>query len=298
MILLSPSLYVGKTDQERELFIKKAGTLNVRWISSAVSPQWTEKEAEEAKRFLDNIGIRVGEISYFPPGFGSPDKKENEAALNHYRKMLRLAGCLDAHCIGIALNPDRGRRIDDYRREGISCGAARIVPAEAWSEDAWNRCLSAVKELARDAESMEMDIAAHSHLMTPLYSPERHRQLIDAVASPRLKLLLDPVNLIHPYNYFQTTGFLNQLFDELGDSVTAVHAKDAVMLDWAVTPIVTHIDEAVPGTGVMDYATFLKRTAELRKDITFHVEHFTYEDTVSAQQYIRYIARNNNIELG
>jgi len=61
-------------------------------------------------------------------------------------------------------------------------------------------------------------------------------------------------------------------------------------------PIV-HIDEAVPGTGVMDYPTIMKRLGELPQEITLHVEHFEYEDTIAGQQYIRSVARQVGVKV-
>lgn len=58
-----------------------------------------------------------------------------------------------------------------------------------------------------------------------------------------------------------------------------------------------HVDEVVPGTGILDYATVLRRLGELDQDVTIHVEHFQYEDTIAGQQYIRSVARDVGVEL-
>ena len=62
-----------------------------------------------------------------------------------------------------------------------------------WSEESWGRCLAAASDLVKEAEAAEMDVAAHPHIMSPLCSVERHKELFEAVPSPRLKALMDCV---------------------------------------------------------------------------------------------------------
>ena len=126
------------------------------------------------------------------------------------------------------------------------------------------------------------------------------QELLDAVGSPRLKVLMDPVNLTWPHMVYRTTELMNEIFDKLGEVIVAFHAKDAVLSavqrNGAHLSVV-HLDEAVPGTGVMDYETILQRLDGLDHEVTVHVEHFSEEETVVGQQYIRYVAKNLGIAL-
>jgi sugar phosphate isomerase/epimerase len=110
--------------------------------------------------------------------------------------------------------------------------------------------------------------------------------------------------------FYRTTELVNQIFDELGDKITALHAKDlsmsAVRQNESGYLSVVHVDEAVPGaretvhhfdSGLMDYATILRRLDELEHDVTMYVEHFSYEDTISGQQYIRHVARETGVTI-
>ena len=164
-----------------------------------------------------------------------------------------------------------------------------------WSEETWQRCITGIKELVTEAEQAGVDVAAHPHIMSPLCSVDRYEELLEAVVSPRLKILMDLVNLTWPHMVYRTTELVNQIFDVLDDSITALHAKDVVMSGGG--NVVVHVDEAVPGTGSMDYETVLRRLDELDHDVTLHVEHLPPEETMAGQQYIRRVAQKINVTL-
>src|SRR5262249_41366369 len=124
---------------------------------------------------------------------------------------------------------------------------------------------------------------------------DRLQDLLAFVDSPRLKILLDPANLVHPLIVFKTTEFLNDIFDKIGSFVVAIHAKDVVLSGGG--KIIAHMDEAVPGRGFLDYPTLIRRLNELPNNVTLYVEHFPYEEVVEGQQYIRYVARQLGITL-
>ena len=183
---------------------------------------------------------------------------------------------LDAHCVGFSTYGDRGR-------PGM------------WSEATWERCLDSVARLAEQAERAGMDVAAHPHAMAPLCSVERYREMLDRTGSPRLKVLIDIVNLTWPQRVFDTTALVNEVFDELGGDIVALHAKDVIIsggsgVSAAKGMGVIHVDEAVPGAGFMDFDAIVRRLDVLDHDVTVHVEHFEYEDTLQGQDHIRRIA--------
>ena len=239
-------------------------------VSASTRPDWTDDEVEAARRFLDDNGVRVGEFSAFHFGFDHEDAAERDAAQAHYARLLRHGNMLDAHCVGFSTYGDRGR-------PGM------------WSEATWERCLDSVARLAEQAERAGMDVAAHPHAMAPLCSVERYREMLDRTGSPRLKVLIDIVNLTWPQRVFDTTALVDEVFDELGGDIVALHAKDVIIsggsgVSAAKGMGVIHVDEAVPGTGFMDFDSIVRRLDVLDHDVTVHVEHFEYEDTLQGQE--------------
>jgi L-ribulose-5-phosphate 3-epimerase UlaE len=80
---------------------------------------------------------------------------------------------------------------------------------------------------------------------------------------------------------------LNECFDKLGRWIVSCHAKD---LTWDVEMNV-HFREVAPGKGSMDYATYLKRLAQLRQNAPLMLEHLS-----TAEQYDA--ARDHIFEAG
>lgn len=292
MILMSPSIHPGKTAEERAAFLRTVGIMEVKTVSMSTPADWSDTDVEDARNFLDDHGIKPGEFSAFHSGFGAADEAEYQSAIEHYRRQLRHARILGAHCVG------------------FNVGLTYRCTPQMWTEEAWKRCLDAAVDLAKEAEAAEMDVAAHPHIMSPLCSVERYKEMFDAASSPRMKALMDCVNLTWPHLFYRTTELVNQIFDEMGDKIAALHAKDlamsAVNRNQSGYLSVVNLEESVPGakrtdhffeSGVMDYGTILRRLSALDHDVTLYVEHFGYEDTIAGQQYIRHVAREVGVTI-
>ena len=275
----------------RTEMLRRARTLGVDTMSVKDFPRWTDAEAKDARRFLDDNGLRIGEVVPFYHGrhLGSPDRALHKEALDSYARHLHIGAIVGAHCIGFGWGKEFNWASPDI-----------------WSQKTWDERVAGVAELAKVAEREGVDLAAHPLYYSPLNSVERYKDMIQRVGSPRLKILVDLVNLTLPHMYYNTTDHVNHVFDELQEHFVSLHAKDVKISGGGIgggaraekgNPIV-HIDEAVPGTGVMDFHTIMKRLGKLEQDITLHVEHFDYEDTVFGQQYIRGVAREVGVEVG
>ena len=276
MILFSPPIQLPKTMDDHAGFLKKVESFQANTISTSTPPEWTDQDAENSRQFLDSNDIRVGEFSTFHWGFDHQDTAERDAALEHYKRMIRHGVIMGAHCVGFSTYGDRG------------------MPG-MWSDSTWTRCLDAITRIAEEAEGAKIDIAAHPHAMAPLCSVDRYVEMLTHVDSARLKVLIDIVNLTWPQRIFNTTDLVNEVFDNLGHAIVALHAKDVIIsggsgVSAAKGMGVIHVDEAVPGTGFMDFETILKRLDMLKQDITINVEHFDYNDTREGQSYIQGIA--------
>ena len=283
MIVLSPPVGLPRTNEEREQFLEKTEAFGSTTVSASTRPDWTDEDVEGVRRFLDDNGICVGEFSAFHFGFDHEDAAQRDAAQEHYARLLRHGDMLDAHCVGFSTYGDRGK-------PGM------------WTEATWERCLDSVARLAEQAESAGMDVAAHPHAMAPLCSVERYREMLDRVGSPRLKVLIDIVNLTWPQRVFDTTALVDEVFDELGGDIVALHAKDVIISGGSGVSAakglgVIHVDEAVPGTGFMDFDAIVRRLDMLDHDVTVHVEHFEYEDTLEGQEHIRRTAKSAGVAV-
>ena len=103
-------------------------------------------------------------------------------------------------------------------------------------------------------------------------NPDHYLKLIAAVDRPAFGVHLDPCNAVNsPEKFYGNAALLNECFDKLGPHIVSCHAKD---LAWEVEMNV-HFKEVVPGKGQLDYATYLRRLAELPQNPPLMIEHLS-----------------------
>ena len=277
MVIMCPPVPLGNDAESRCEMLRRAAELESTTIATRVPEDWPDEKVVETREFLDEHGLRVGEYVQFRFDFASAVPEEHRAAMADYRRQLRHAGIVGAAFVGFNIVCDR-------------------ATPRMWTQETWSRCIVAVGELASEAESAGTDVAVHPHYMSPLFSIERVEDLLASVPSARLKVLIDIVNLTSPEMVYRTTELVNNVFDRLGDRIVGLHAKDVTMSGGGNT--IVHVDEAVPGTGLMDLATVLRRLDALGRDVTLQVEHLGYEDTLQGAGHIQKLAREAGIALG
>ena len=290
MIHLSTGLRLGLEQPQLEQLAHTCDYLGIRTICAGTQPDWEDRAVKGVRRFLDAHGLRMGELSRFHGGLASPAAAAHQEALEVYRRYMAHAAILGAACVGFSFSgiypADGSRGHEDVR-----------------SQPVWERVVEAAGDLAAAAAAAGVAIAAHPHQMGPLFSVERIARLLQEVSSPRLKVLIDPVNLVTLDTYSDTAPFLHHIFDTLGDSIVSVHAKDIILSALHRTEqgllAVCHLDEAVPGSGNLDYATLLQRADGLGHDVVMHAEHLSSQDQrIVALHHIRHVAREQGITLG
>ena len=288
MIRLSTTLPLSVEHAGLEQLAQTCRYLNMTAICGASQLDWTDQEVGRLRQFLDGEGLQIGELSRFHGGLAAQDPVANRASLDAYRRNLDQAVIIGAACVGFSLTVL-------FSLDGTSGEDPR-------SAAVWGRVVDSIGAMAADAEAAGMDIAAHPHQLGPLYNVDRIARLLREVNSPRLKVLLDPVNLVTLEHYYDTAPFLNDAFDTLGADIVSVHAKDTILSGLGRNDqgllTVCRLNEAVPGQGNLDYATLLRRAAALDHDVVMHTEHLSkMDDKVVALHNIRHVAREQGITV-
>jgi sugar phosphate isomerase/epimerase len=126
-------------------------------------------------------------------------------------------------------------------------------------------------------------------------SPDSYLRLIKAIDRPAFGVHLDPCNLVNsPEKFYHNTALLNECFDKLGRWIVSCHAKD---LAWDVEMNV-HFREVIPGKGSLDYATYLRRLAELPHNPPLMLEHLaSAQDYTTARQHIFEVGRGAGLSF-
>jgi sugar phosphate isomerase/epimerase len=126
-------------------------------------------------------------------------------------------------------------------------------------------------------------------------SPDSYLDLIRAVDREAFGVHLDPCNLINcPSRFWRNRDLLNECFDKLGKWIVSCHAKD---LQWKVEMNI-HFLEVRPGTGVLDYATYLDRLASLPHEAPLMIEHLAgAEEYDKARLHVLEVGKKGGIEF-
>lgn len=125
---------------------------------------------------------------------------------------------------------------------------------------------------------------------------DSYLDLIKAVGRNRFGAHVDIVNIItSPHAYYDNTAVINEWFDKLAPYIRCCHAKDSIIRD----KLTVHLDECRPGTGNIDYDTYLKRVDALEdRNVCLMLEHMTEaRDYRLAAEFIKEKAKKLGIKL-
>ena len=100
------------------------------------------------------------------------------------------------------------------------------------------------------------------------------------MASPRIRALLDPANILE-------LNDLNEMFDQLGRYIGCMHAKDRKY----------HVTKGVgAGEGDLDYRQFVTLAAERKPGVPLFLEYVGAETCKQALAHIRKVIRNAGLK--
>ncbi len=127
------------------------------------------------------------------------------------------------------------------------------------------------------------------------HTVDSYERLMRAIDRPQFAVHLDPVNMIcSPSIYFNNGAMIRESVQRLGPWIKSCHAKDIVLQP----NLTTHLDEARPGTGGLDYRAFLESLDALVGDVPLMLEHLTTaQDYDLAAGYIRSVAHACGVPL-
>lgn len=125
--------------------------------------------------------------------------------------------------------------------------------------------------------------------------PDVYLDLIKAVDRKTFAVHLDVCNGINsPRRFYENAAFIRECFRKLGPWVASCHGKD---LKWIVEYNV-RFQEVAPGSGQVDYDTYLEEIARLDADVPLMLEHLSSStDYDQGRQYIQGLAARKGIVL-
>ena len=232
--------------------------------------------AEAATR----AGIVIAEVGAWSNPL-SPDAATRSAAVEKCKKSLLLAEKIGARCC-VNITGSRGAKWDGPHALDLT-------------EETFQMIVDVVREIIDSVRPARTCYAVETMPWMYPDSPDSYLRLIRAIDRRGCGVHLDPVNLVYsPQLYFRNGELIRECFAKLGSMILSCHAKDIALRD----KLTVHLDEVRPGTGGLDYRTYLRELSRLPADVPLMLEHLPNEQEYRlAAEHIRSVAREEGLAL-
>lgn len=257
---------------------------------SAPCPDVTIRETEKLRAIAEEFAkadIAIGEVHVWVSALDPrPDvRKKNRKQIV---ESLAIADELNARCcLTVAGTLDT--------RDDI---ASDTPHPDNFRESTFEAVVEWVKSVLKEARPRRTKLALEMSPWTPLDDPDVYRRIVDTVDHPALAVHLDPSNaILTPRIFWSNTQLIHRCFDLLGRWIVSCHAKD---LHYGSVVHLRHVNfgEVIPGNGVLDYRTFLKRANAVSTDLPIIMEHLpSAEDYAKGAAFIRSVAREVGVTV-
>lgn len=144
----------------------------------------------------------------------TPDLEQKAKIFEKYKANIRFASLLGCGVVGT----ETGAVNVEYRYE-----------EENHSEGALHILIERLKEIVDYAEKMGVIFGiepVYNHIMCNI---ERTYRVLQAINSPNLQVILDPINLLNPNNCKEHEDIVKGAFELFGKDIAIIHAKDYIV---------------------------------------------------------------------
>ena len=195
----------------------------------------------------------------------TPDEEQYRKTLEIYFAHLRFGRLIGAAVVGT----ETGAPTPGYKTE----------PA-CWTEEALELFIRRAQPVVRRAEEEGVTFAIEPVCRHIVHTPERAERVLDALASDRLRIILDAVNLLTPANHAQADALIAESIRRFGDRIDVLHLKD-----YTVVPGERDVKASACGTGLMDYTRLLAFARE-KAGIPMTLENTRPENAEAARLFL------------
>ena len=161
-----------------------------------------------------------------------------------------------------------------------------------WTKKTWEMSVAATKQILKDTAGSKVCLAFEAVNSCNNNTPKSHVRLKQDVGDDRVKVTLDPANMLHAGTFYRTTELINECFELLGEDIMYAHAKDKV---W--TKMMPAIESAIIGEGCMDYAQYLAQLSRMKYPRPLLIEHLPAEQYPPSKKHLVDTAREIGVKI-
>ena len=194
----------------------------------------------------------------------TPDKEALIRNQNIYKAHLRFASILGCGVVGT----ETGAPNTEYRFEEA-----------CHTEEALQTLITNLRPVVQCAESAGVILALEPVYKHIMWNPKQTRKVLDAIDSPNLRIIFDPVNLLDVSNYERREEIFAEAMETFGDEIAMIHLKDFTVEDGKMIA-------CAAGKGMMNYDAILKFAKQHKPYIHATLEDTKPENAVQAREFI------------
>lgn len=229
--------------------------------------------AMHAKRVFTQAGLDVAVLGCYL-NLAHPDPAKLEDIRKRYYGHIRVAALMGAGVVGT----ETGAPNAEYKMD-----------ANTHSKEALNTFIRGLAPVVECAERCGVSLAIEPVWKHIVYNAGRAVEVIKAIRSHNLRIILDPVNLLSVENADRQEYVVQDAIDKLGEHVAVVHLKDFVREG-------NDLRSIAAGTGEMKYDAVLRFMKARKPFIQATLENTTNENAVTSRTFLEY--RYDSIALG
>jgi len=224
----------------------------------------TEGLAAYTRRVFSKCELDVAVLGCYL-NLAHPEPRKLREIQSRYFGHLRVAALLGAGVVGTetgAPNPEYKMDANTHSKEALGIFIRGLAP------------------VVERAERCGVTLAIEPVWKHIVYDADRAVQVLDAIRSPNLRIILDPVNLLYAGNADQREQVIGDAIDKLGDRVAVVHLKDFIREG-------DELRSVAAGTGEMDYTRILRFMKERKPFIQATLENTTNDNAVASREFLQ-----------
>lgn len=229
-------------------------------------PELTPGWAMQIKHVMDREALDIAVLGCYL-NLATPDAEALKKTQEVYKAHLRFSSILGAGVVGT----ETGAVNTEYKFEEANRSDAAL--------ETFIRGLEPVVKYAEKTGTILAIEPVYKHIV---YNPKRARKVLDAIASPNLQIIFDPVNLLGIDNYEQRDEIFAEAMDLLRDEIAVIHLKDFKVENNELVSIAA-------GTGEMDYREIVRFAKTYKPFIHTTLENTKPENAVQARMHIQSI---------
>ena len=223
----------------------------------------TEGLAAHVRRVFRDNGLDVAVLGCYL-NLAHPDEKKLWEFQSRYYGHLRVAALAGVGMVGT---------------ETGAPNAAYKLDANTHTDAALYTFLSNLEPVVACAEHWGVSLAIEPVWNHIVYDADRALQVLRSIASPNLRIIFDPVNLLCMENADRREIVIGEAMDKLCDDIAMVHLKDFVRRDGKLISVAA-------GTGEMDYTEILRFLKARKPYIQATLENTCNENAVTSRKFI------------